>query len=65
MPKSLPPIRPLLALAFVAAFAVAGSGCGTGDADPERGRVLFVQKCGTCVGAERHLGPGELRDRRP
>jgi mono/diheme cytochrome c family protein len=48
MPKSLPPIRPLLALAFVAALAVAGSGCGTGDADPDRGRVLFVQKCGTC-----------------
>ena len=41
-------IRPLLALALLAAVVVAASGCGTTDADTERGRVLFVQKCGTC-----------------
>jgi mono/diheme cytochrome c family protein len=41
-------IRPLPALALVAAIAVAASGCGTTDADIARGRVLFEQKCGTC-----------------
>ncbi len=41
-------IRPLLALALLAAIAVAASGCGTTNADTERGRVLFIQKCGTC-----------------
>jgi mono/diheme cytochrome c family protein len=29
-------------------IAVAASGCGTSDADPERGRELFIQKCGSC-----------------
>jgi len=41
-------IKPLLALVALAAVVVAASGCGTTDADPERGRTLFIQKCGTC-----------------
>ncbi len=41
-------IAPLLALVALAAVMVAVSGCGTTDADPERGRTLFIQKCGTC-----------------
>jgi mono/diheme cytochrome c family protein len=41
-------IHPLLALVALLALAVVASGCGTTDADPERGRALFVQKCGTC-----------------
>lgn len=41
-------ITPLLALVALAAIMVAASGCGTTDADPQRGRTLFVQKCGTC-----------------
>jgi mono/diheme cytochrome c family protein len=41
-------ITPLLALVALAAVMVAASGCGTTDADPERGRTLFIQKCGTC-----------------
>lgn len=39
---------PLLALMALTALLVVASGCGTTDADPERGRTLFVQKCGTC-----------------
>jgi mono/diheme cytochrome c family protein len=42
------PTRLLLVLAAAAAVALPASGCGTTSADPERGRVLFVQKCGTC-----------------
>jgi mono/diheme cytochrome c family protein len=41
-------ITPVLALVALAAIMVAASGCGTTDADPERGRTLFIQKCGTC-----------------
>lgn len=41
-------IVPLLALVALAAFVVVASGCGTTDADPERGRELFKEKCGTC-----------------
>ncbi|HEU4461863.1 MAG TPA: cytochrome c [Solirubrobacterales bacterium] len=41
-------ITPLLALVALAAIMVVASGCGTTDADPERGRTLFIQKCGTC-----------------
>jgi mono/diheme cytochrome c family protein len=56
------PIRALLALAAVAAVAVAASGCGTTSADTERGRTLFVQKCGTChamaqAGTTAQIGP--------
>jgi len=41
-------ITPLLALVALVAVMVAASGCGTTDADPERGRELFKQKCVTC-----------------
>jgi mono/diheme cytochrome c family protein len=41
-------ITPLLALVALLALAVVASGCGTTDADPQRGRTLFVQKCGEC-----------------
>jgi mono/diheme cytochrome c family protein len=62
MPKPLNPIRPLLALAALVAIAVAASGCGTGSADEERGRTLFIQKCGTChamaqAGTTAQIGP--------
>ena len=52
-------IRPLLALVALGALVVAASGCGTTDADPERGRILFIQKCGTCH------AHGAGRERRP
>ncbi len=62
MPKTPTAIRPLLALAAVAAVALPAAGCGTSDADPERGRALFVQKCGTChamaqAGTTAQIGP--------
>jgi mono/diheme cytochrome c family protein len=46
----------------LAALALASSGCGTTDADPQRGRTLFVQKCGTChalaqAGTTAQVGP--------
>src|ERR1051326_3333489 len=47
MLKQPTPIRVLLALAALAALALVGSGCGTSTADEQRGRILFVQKCGT------------------
>ncbi len=55
-------IRPLLALAALAAIAVVASGCGTSDADPERGRALFIQNCGVChemaqAGTTAQIGP--------
>lgn len=55
-------IRPLLALAALAGVVVAASGCGTTSADTTRGRVLFVQKCGTChalaqAGTTAQIGP--------
>ena len=62
MPKPTNPIRALAALAALAAAVVAGSGCGTSSADEERGRVLFVQKCGVChamaqAGTTAQIGP--------
>jgi mono/diheme cytochrome c family protein len=56
------PIRALLSLAAIAAVAVAASGCGTSTADEERGRTLFVQKCGVChtmaqAGTTAQIGP--------
>lgn len=53
---------PLLALVALVAIAVAASGCGTTDADPERGRDLFRIKCGTChalaqAGSTAQVGP--------
>jgi mono/diheme cytochrome c family protein len=55
-------ITPLLALMALAAFAFAASGCGTTNADPQRGRTLFVQKCSEChalaqAGASGQVGP--------
>jgi mono/diheme cytochrome c family protein len=55
-------IRPLLALAALAAVAVAASGCGTTSADTAHGRTLFVQKCGVChtlaqAGTTAQIGP--------
>lgn len=54
--------RPLLSLVGLLAIAVAASGCGTTSADTERGRTLFVQKCGTChamaqAGTTAQVGP--------
>jgi mono/diheme cytochrome c family protein len=62
MPSPSQLIRPLLALAVLAATVVVASGCGTTSADTERGRVLFVQKCGVChamaqAGTTAQIGP--------
>ncbi|MFN8162826.1 MAG: c-type cytochrome [Solirubrobacterales bacterium] len=62
MPSPLKLIRPLLALAALAATVVAASGCGTTSADTTRGRTLFVQKCGVChvlaqAGTTAQIGP--------
>ncbi|HET6999367.1 MAG TPA: cytochrome c [Solirubrobacterales bacterium] len=62
MPSTSQLIRPLLALAALAGVLVAVSGCGTTTADETRGRVLFVQKCGTChtlaqAGTTAQIGP--------
>lgn len=55
-------IRPLLALAALAATVFAASGCGTTTADTARGRELFKTKCGTChtlaqAGTTATIGP--------
>lgn len=62
MHKLSNPIRMLLAFAALAAIALPASGCGTSSADVERGRVLFVQKCGRChalaqAGTTAQVGP--------
>jgi mono/diheme cytochrome c family protein len=62
MLKQPNPIRILLALAALAAVAVGTSGCGTSTADEQRGRILFVQKCGVChamaqAGTTAQIGP--------
>lgn len=62
MPTPPNPTRLLLLLAAVAALALPASGCGTSTADVERGRTLFVQKCGTChamaqAGTTAQIGP--------
>lgn len=62
MPTQPKPIRALLALAALAGLALAASGCGTSTADEQRGRVLFVQKCGVChtmaqAGTTAQIGP--------
>ncbi len=62
MPISLNLIRLPLALAALAGIALAASGCGTSTANEERGRVLFVQKCGVChtmaqAGTTAQIGP--------
>jgi mono/diheme cytochrome c family protein len=56
------PIRALLAVAALVAVALAVSGCGTSKGDEERGRVLFIQKCGVChemaqAGTTAQIGP--------
>jgi len=56
------PIRPLLALAALAGALLAVSGCGTTTANPEHGRMLFIQKCGVChtlaqAGTTAQVGP--------
>jgi mono/diheme cytochrome c family protein len=62
MPKPANPIRLLLVLAALAAVALPASGCGTSSADPQRGRILFIQKCGVChtlaeAGTTAQIGP--------
>jgi mono/diheme cytochrome c family protein len=62
MPTSMSKSRLLPALAALAAIALAVAGCGTGDADTQRGRDLFVQNCGTChtmaqAGTSAQIGP--------
>jgi mono/diheme cytochrome c family protein len=56
------PIRPLLALAATALFALAVSACGTSTANVDNGRVLFIERCGTChtlaeAGTTAEIGP--------
>jgi mono/diheme cytochrome c family protein len=56
------PARALLLLAAVTAVALPASGCGTTTADVGRGRVLFIEKCGTChvlaeAGTKGPIGP--------
>jgi mono/diheme cytochrome c family protein len=62
MPRASKHISPLLALLALAALVAVASGCGTTDADPQRGRELFRVKCGTChamaeAGATAQIGP--------
>jgi mono/diheme cytochrome c family protein len=62
MSKLANPIRLLLLLAALTAIALPASGCGTTTADPNRGRILFVQKCGVChamaqAGTTAQIGP--------
>lgn len=62
MPRVRKLTTPLLALVALIALSVVASGCGTTDADPERGRALFIQKCGTChamaqAGTSAETGP--------
>lgn len=62
MPMPLRKARLLAALASLAAIAVLAAGCGTSKSDEARGRLLFVQKCGTChalaqAGSSGQIGP--------
>ncbi len=62
MPTPTNLIRALLALAALTAIVVASSGCGTTTADVQRGRTLFIQKCGVChemaqAGTTAKIGP--------
>jgi mono/diheme cytochrome c family protein len=62
MPKLPTSLRALLVLAVLAAVALPASGCGTSDADAERGRTLFIERCGTChamaqAGTAEGIGP--------
>jgi mono/diheme cytochrome c family protein len=56
------PARILLLLAAAAAVAVPASGCGTSTASVQHGRILFIEKCGTChtlaeAGTKGQIGP--------
>jgi mono/diheme cytochrome c family protein len=62
MPTPINLLRAMLALAVLGALAVASSGCGTTSADVQRGRTLFIQKCGVChemaqAGTTAKIGP--------
>jgi mono/diheme cytochrome c family protein len=62
MDRRLKPIRLLAALAALIATVVVATGCGTSNPDTERGRTLFVQKCGNChtmaqAGTSAQVGP--------
>jgi mono/diheme cytochrome c family protein len=62
MPTPPNPTRLLLFLTALAAIVLPASGCGTSTADVERGRTLFVQKCGAChalaqAGTTAQIGP--------
>lgn len=48
MPTPKPTIRLLAPLAAAMTIALAGSGCGTDEADTEKGRALFIENCGSC-----------------
>jgi mono/diheme cytochrome c family protein len=53
-------LLPVALLGF--ALCVPGIGCGTQSADSSRGRMLFIQKCGTChqlaqAGTKAQVGP--------
>jgi mono/diheme cytochrome c family protein len=48
MPTSPPLTRALPLFAVAATIALVAAGCGTSNADPARGRALFIQKCGSC-----------------
>jgi mono/diheme cytochrome c family protein len=48
MPTSSTLTRALPLFAATAAIAVVAAGCGTTNADPARGRALFIQTCGSC-----------------
>jgi mono/diheme cytochrome c family protein len=61
-PRRLHPLRVLPVLIALAAIALPASGCGTSTADVQRGRVLFIQKCGVChtmaeAGTTAQIGP--------
>ncbi|HET9198721.1 MAG TPA: c-type cytochrome [Solirubrobacterales bacterium] len=62
MARASKSIFPLLALVALVVLLVGASGCGTTDADPQRGRALFIQKCSEChglaqAGATAQIGP--------
>jgi mono/diheme cytochrome c family protein len=62
MRRRLKFIRPALALAVLAATVLVAAGCGTTTSDSNRGRILFVEKCGTChamaqAGTTAEIGP--------
>lgn len=62
MSKLAKPIRLLLPLAALTASALAAAGCGTTTANVDRGRTLFIQKCGVChslaqAGTTAQIGP--------